>query len=143
MTWKRVLLRIVIGGAVAFLLIQAVPYGRDHASPPVVREAPWDGPRTRELAAGACFDCHSNETVWHWYSHIAPASWLLYGDVTDGREALNFSEWQDNAQALGCAEAVDRGSMPPSAYAVAHTNAQLTDAQRAEMVQGFRRMTGL
>lgn len=143
MEWKRAALWVVIGGAAAFVLIQAIPYGRDHTNPPAVKEAPWDGPRTRELADGACFDCHSNETAWPWYSYIAPASWLLYGDVTDGREALNFSEWQNPAQALGCAEAVERGSMPPASYAVAHQAAQLTDAQRTELARGFRKMAGL
>jgi len=62
--------------------------------------------------------------------------------VSDGREALNLSEWQDDAQALGCAEAVERGSMPPASYAVAHQAAQLTDAQRTEPAQGFRKMAG-
>ena len=140
--WKKVLLWVIIGGAAAFLAIQLIPYGRDRTNPPVVKEAPWDSPRTRELAVGACFDCHSNETVWPWYSVIAPASWLLYGDVTEGRESLNFSEWQDNAQALGCADAVERKSMPPKTYSVAHKAAQLTDAQRAELAQGFKNMAG-
>jgi hypothetical protein len=75
--WKKVLLWAVVGGAAAFLVIQLIPYGHDHTNPPVVKEAPWDSPRTRELAVGACFDCHSNETVWPWYSNIAPGSWLL------------------------------------------------------------------
>src|SRR5690349_11025724 len=60
-----------------FLLIQAVPYGRAHTNPPVVSEPHWDSPRTRELAKRACFDCHSNETRWPWYSHVAPMSWVL------------------------------------------------------------------
>jgi len=140
--WKKVLLWVVIGGAAAFLLIQLIPYGRDHTNPPVVKEAPWDSPRTRELAVGACFDCHSNETIWPWYSNIAPASWLLYGDVSGGRENLNYSDWQSNAQALGSADAVERKSMPPKNYSVAHKAAQLTDAQRAELAQGFRKMAG-
>ena len=140
--WKKVLLWAVIGGAAAFLIMQLIPYGRDHTNPPVVKEAPWNSPRTRELAAGACFDCHSNETVWPWYSNIAPGSWLLYGDVSGGRENLNFSEWQNNAQALGAADAVERKSMPPKTYSVAHKAARLTDAQRAELALGFRMMAG-
>ena len=54
------------------LLIQLVPYGRAHTNPPVVAEPNWDSPQTRELAVRACFDCHSNETTWPWYSNIAP-----------------------------------------------------------------------
>jgi Haem-binding domain len=41
----------------------------------------------------ACSDCHSNETVWPWYTQIAPASWLMAYGVTEGRKAVNFSEW--------------------------------------------------
>ena len=59
-----------------FLAIQFVPYGRDHSNPPVIGEPTWNSPETRALAVRACFDCHSNETVWPWYSNIAPVSWL-------------------------------------------------------------------
>ena len=47
-----------------FAVMQLVPYGRAHTNPPVIAEPAWDSPRTRELAARACFDCHSNETKW-------------------------------------------------------------------------------
>jgi hypothetical protein len=61
----------VIGGLVLGLLaIQLVPYGRDHTNPPVRREPAWDSPTTRALAVRACFDCHSNETHWPWYTHV-------------------------------------------------------------------------
>jgi len=46
------------------------------------------------MARRACFDCHSNETVWPWYSSIAPVSWLVQRDVDEGREKLNFSDWK-------------------------------------------------
>ena len=72
--WSRWL---VIGSMVILFLIQAVPYGRDHINPPLNAEPAWDNPRTQELTVRACFDCHSNETVWPWYSYIAPISWLI------------------------------------------------------------------
>jgi hypothetical protein len=78
----------------ALLLIQLVPYGRDHDNPPVQSEPPWDSPDTRALARQACFDCHSNETEWPAYANIAPVSWLVQRDVDEGRAVLNFSEWQ-------------------------------------------------
>jgi mono/diheme cytochrome c family protein len=68
--------------------IQLVPYGRDHINPQVTQESRWDSARTRALAARACFDCHSNETVWPWYSNVAPVSWLIQRDVDEGRRAL-------------------------------------------------------
>ena len=70
---KKVILIVLIVAVGGFLLIQFVPFGRDHTNPPVVQEPKWDSPATRELAKRACFDCHSNETVWPWYSNIAPA----------------------------------------------------------------------
>src|SRR5689334_18000343 len=76
-----------------FALLQIVPYGRAHSNPPVVQEPAWDSARTRELAVRACFDCHSNETKWPWYSHVAPMSWVMQRDVEMGRSVLNFSEW--------------------------------------------------
>ena len=89
--------RFILGWAIELVLlavlIQLIPYGHDHSNPPVMEEPTWDSPQTRAIVKRACFDCHSNETVWPWYSNIAPASWLVYRDVSEGREHLNFSEW--------------------------------------------------
>ena len=68
---------LAIGGL--FVLIQLVRFGRNHTNPPVAQEPSWDSTETRALAERACFDCHSNETVWPWYSNIAPVSWLGVG----------------------------------------------------------------
>ena len=89
----KIVLWVVVALIVGFGLIQLVPYGRDHTNPPVTSEPAWDSPQTKALAQKACFDCHSNETVWPWYSSIAPGSWLIYRDVVEGRGNLNFSEW--------------------------------------------------
>jgi hypothetical protein len=119
---------------------QAVPYGRDHTNPPVTREVRWDSPRTRELASGACFDCHSNLTDWKWYTNIAPVSWLVYSDVEGGREHLNFSEWdRPQGEAGDVVEAVREGSMPPLQYKPLHSGARLSDAQRTELVRGLEK----
>ncbi|HEU5321850.1 MAG TPA: heme-binding domain-containing protein, partial [Methylomirabilota bacterium] len=104
--------------ALALAAIQLVPYGRDHTNPPVTREPGWDRPQTRALAVRACFDCHSNQTVWPWYSSLAPVSWLLQRDVDEGRRALNFSEWdRRQGEAHESAKTVRKGEMPPWFYA--------------------------
>jgi hypothetical protein len=97
------------------LAIQLVPYGRDHANPPVVAEPQWDSPKTRELAVRVCFDCHSNETVWPWYSTVAPFSWLIWPDVARERAKGNWSEWGlgFDDESRGSAETVRDHSMPP------------------------------
>ena len=73
-TW---LIRSAIAVVALLVIGQLVPYGRDHGNPRVTQEVRWDSARTRELAAGACFDCHSNLTEWKWYTNVAPVSWLV------------------------------------------------------------------
>ena len=81
---------VLLGG---FLLIQLIPYGHQHTNPAVQQEPNWQDTQTRDLVSRACFDCHSNETKWPWYSNIAPVSWLVQRDVQEGRQHLNFSDW--------------------------------------------------
>ena len=83
--------RIGFGVLGTLLVIQLVPYGRDHRNPPVTSEPTWDAPETRALARQACFDCHSNETEWPAYSRVAPVSWLIQRDVANGRAVHKFS----------------------------------------------------
>jgi hypothetical protein len=128
------------------LLIQVVPYGRNHTNPPLVNEPKWDSPRTRELAQRACFDCHSNQTRWPWYTHIAPFSWLAQSDVDRGRQALNFSEWgqqlagsrrEREADPNHIARSIQEGEMPPLVYLPIHPEANLTQAEKDEFFQGL------
>jgi hypothetical protein len=84
----------------------------------------------------ACYDCHSNETKWPWYSRVAPFSWLVAHDVNEGRQHLNLSDWPrqfpDRAgrrlDAIG--EAVENGEMPMSKYTAIHADARLTKEDR-------------
>jgi Haem-binding domain len=136
---RKWLLRILLVGVLAFGLIQLVPYGRDHTDPPVRQEIAWNSARTRELAVGACYDCHSNLTTWPWYSNVAPISWLVYADVKSGRDALNFSEW-NRPQGDGAGDAVEAvrdGSMPPFQYKPLHPAGRLTATEREELARGL------
>jgi hypothetical protein len=104
----------------------------------VRREPDWDRPRTRELFFRTCRDCHSNETSWPWYSHVAPASWLVQHDVEEGREHFNVSEWgREDNEGDEAAELLREGEMPPWFYLPAHPEALLTDAERRELVAGL------
>jgi hypothetical protein len=124
---------------VAFIAIQFVPYGRDHTNPAVSAEPNWDAPATRDLAQRACFDCHSNETVWPWYSNIAPVSWLIQRDVDEGRRVVNFSTWDQPQHEAGEAwEVVQVGYMPPSYYVLMHPEANLTPEETSALVDGLR-----
>ena len=131
-------LLVGIGG---FLLIQLVPYGRNHSNPPVLSEPNWDSPQTRELAQRACFDCHSNETVWPWYSHVAPISWLVQHDTDEGRQHLNFSTWNEGGKGREPHEAVEtvsNGQMPMPAYLITHSEARLTETEKQALIAGLR-----
>ena len=127
----------IVGIVVVFGLIQLVPYGRNHTNPPVVQEPQWDSPQTRELAKRACFDCHSNESVWPWYSLIAPMSWLVQRDVDEGRSYLNFSEWgQREMETEEMYEVIQEGEMPPAQYLWLHPSARLTPSEKAALIEG-------
>lgn len=139
--------RVVINGMLAafalLLLIQLVPYGRAHTNPPVRAEPTWDSPRTRELAVRACFDCHSNETVWPWYSNVAPISWLVQRDVDKGREELNLSEWDRPQEGAGdAAETVREDEMPPWYYTMPRPEARLSAAERGALSTGLEASLG-
>jgi mono/diheme cytochrome c family protein len=123
-----------------FALAQLVPYGHDHSNPPVTKEPAWDSARTRELAAATCFDCHSNQTTWYWFTNVAPASWLTQHDVEEGRAALNFSEWDRPQDGAGeTAEMIRGGEMPPFYYGIVHRAAQLSDAEKQQLIAGLQR----
>lgn len=128
----------VIFLVVVFVLMQFIPYGRNHNNPPVVQEPAWTTPETRALAVRACFDCHSNETVWPWYSNIAPVSWLTQRDVDDGRQKLNFSDIINSGEeGHEAGETVLKGEMPPLQYLPTHPEARLTDTERQLLAQGL------
>lgn len=118
-------------------------YGRAHTNPPVREEPAWDNVQTRQLVERACFDCHSNETEWPWYSHVAPVSWLVQYDVDEGRAALNFSEFdRPQDEAHEAAEEVEEGEMPLPIFLITHPDARLSDAERAQLIQGLRATLG-
>jgi len=134
--------KAALAGAVALLLIQFVPYGRDHQNPPIIREPAWSSPDVRSLAKRACFNCHSNETVWPFYASIAPASWLVYYDVTAARKKLNFSEWLGGAKvgedATAAAYEIRKGEMPPFRYVIAHREAKLSTSEKKQLIEGLQ-----
>jgi hypothetical protein len=130
--------RVVLAVAVAMIAAQLVPYGRDHSNPPVLGEPAWDGPATRATFHRACGDSHSNTTRWPWYSHVAPASWLVAYDVRQGRSHFNVSEWgRPENEGDEAAELVEKGEMPLWYYRPAHPEARLSKTDKAEFLRGL------
>jgi hypothetical protein len=135
---RRSWIRAAIALVLTFVAIQFVPYGHERSNPPVVREPAWNAPGTRALARQACFDCHSNETVWPAYARVAPVSWLVQHDVSEGRAVLNFSEWQRPQKEAGeAADEVIEREMPPQIYQLMHAHARLSDRDRDLLARGL------
>jgi len=136
--WKRNLILGVGALVVLFVALQLIPVNT--TNPAVVGEPNWDSPQTRALAREACFDCHSNETVWPWYSKIAPVKFLIGRDVHDGRRAINFSDWANRQQSVGeIQEAVGGGSMPPWFYVLMHPKAKLSSSDKQALIDGLNK----
>lgn len=135
---------VVAAPLVLFLAIQLIPVWLLQTNPPVVAEPKWDSPQTQTLAQRACYDCHSNETTWPLYSRVAPISWLVTLDAIRGRRHLNFSEWgvarsgEGGRRVREIGEVISEGSMPPQLYLLTHPAAQLTEAEKQQLIEGLQ-----
>jgi hypothetical protein len=131
MNTKRIIRRTLFVLILVFIAIQFIPVTRSN---PAVT-APFDQPsEVLEIVSRSCFDCHSNETVWPWYSYVAPVSWLVAHDVNEGREHLNFSEWHSYMEEdipvikKEIWEEIEEGEMPLGIYLILHSDAKLSEA---------------
>jgi hypothetical protein len=124
----------------AFLLLQFTNPAR--TNPPVAGDlmaASAPPPPIAAMLHAACYDCHSYETKWPWYSRVAPMSWLIASDVNEGRRNLNLSDWPAGNPARAAkkledmSEEIGYGEMPPKKYTVIHADARITDSQRKEL----------
>lgn len=92
----------------------------------------------------ACYDCHSNQPTYPWYTNIAPVSWWIKHHINEGSHHLNFSIWgtykekRKNHKLDECVEMVEEGEMPMSSYTIMHEDAKLTDAQKLQLVEFFK-----
>lgn len=141
MSRLRTILKWTGFGLVALLvLIQFVPYGRDHTNPSGGRQIAWDSPRTERLMVDACMDCHSNSTKWPWYTNVAPISWLAQRDVEEGREEFNLSTGETEVEDM--IETIRDGSMPPWYYKPTHPGARLSAQEELELISGLEATFG-
>jgi uncharacterized membrane protein len=131
---------ILWSAAIAILAAQLVRPDRsnpavqgDLSAPPVVKDA---------LERG-CYDCHSNQTRWPWYSAVAPFSWWIHHDVDEGRRRFNFSSWTDYTSDPGTedqklvevARLIASRAMPPRYYIMMHPQARLTSEERIAIMR--------
>ena len=124
-------LLIVVG---VFLAIQFIPMVESNPAERSETPAP---PEVAKVLRRACYNCHSNETVWPLYAKVAPVSWLVSSDVQEGREELNFSTWleynpsQQAEKRKDIGEEIQEGKMPPWYYVMLHPEARLSNDEQA------------
>ncbi len=141
--------KILIVLLVAFIIIQFFPI--DKTNPMTnqgmdflkIKKTPEP---IAKIIRNSCYDCHSNETEYPFYSNIQPVAWLLKNHIDEGRKELNFStfatyEPKRQAHKLDeAAEYVEQKKMPLESYTLAHQNAKLTDEQRKQLADYFRKV---
>jgi hypothetical protein len=139
---NKSLQRVGIVLIVILVALQLVPV--DSTNPPPRAEPGAPAP-VQELLKRSCYDCHSNETVWPWYSRIAPVSWLIARDVKKGRREVNFSVWDNYEEKRKArklreiAKEVEKGDMPPRYYTPLHPQARLSATERELIVKWAKR----
>lgn len=141
---KKVLVILLV----AFVMIQFFPI--DKTNPPVNEGMDFlniknTKPELAKMIRTSCYDCHSNETEYPWYADIAPTSWWLKSHIDEGRSHLNFSifsTYEPKRQIHKmeeCIEMLEKHEMPLESYYLGHQDAKLTDAQRKELVEFFKK----
>ncbi|MGD1319978.1 heme-binding domain-containing protein [Chryseobacterium sp. 2R14A] len=141
---KKILIIILV----AFVIIQFFPI--DKTNPPIDKGMDFINikniqPEIANTIRTSCYDCHSNETQYPWYSSIAPASWWLKNHINEGRSHLNFSifaTYEPKRQIHKmeeCVEMLEKHEMPLESYYLGHQNAKLSDVQRQDLIKYFKK----
>lgn len=138
---KRILKWAIAALVVIFAALQIVQPAR--TNPPVKSDflkATAAPPEVAAMFHSTCYDCHSDETRWPWYSYVAPVSWQVAQDVNEGRRHINLSEWPDKPDLArkkieNMSDEIDDGDMPIKKYTLIHKDARLTQQQRDTLTQ--------
>lgn len=140
---KKILVILLI----AFVIIQFFRIDKTNPTPTpqmdflTIKNTPES---TAKLIRNGCYDCHSNETKYPWYSNIQPIAWFLQSHFDEGRKELNFSNfatYEPKRQAhklYEAAEMVQSGKMPLDSYVLGHPEAKFTEAEKKELIEYFQ-----
>lgn len=140
--------KVIVVVLVAFIMIQFFPI--DKTNPPPTPGMDFlkikkTSPEIAKIINTSCYDCHSNESKYPWYSDIAPSSWFLKNHITEGRKHLNFSTFamyepkKQIHKLEECIEMVEKEKMPLDSYYLGHQDAKLTTEQRQELTKYFKK----
>jgi Haem-binding domain len=137
---------LIVVATVALALTTAIVHGAGNET--VMEKSLLTGSNVpvpvRAILERACQDCHSEKTVWPWYSHIPPVAWQIHTDVERGRAFMDLSKWNDFTEserrgftaAIGAA--VQNHLMPPRKYVWLHPEARLS-SDELELVRAWAR----
>ncbi|HID70885.1 MAG TPA: heme-binding protein [Desulfobacterales bacterium] len=126
---------------VGIIAIQFIPIDRTNPAVTADLQAPDD---IKTMLTTSCYDCHSNQTVWPWYSYVAPISLQLNSHIKQGRERLNFSTWgeytvkEQKELASSVVREVSVGNMPKFPYTLAHPAARFNEEQQTRLTNWFK-----
>lgn len=134
--------KILIGVAVVLLGIQFIRPTRNTGSLETGKDVGQLGPIPENVMSSlktACYDCHSNNTIYPWYANIQPVAWWLNNHVVEGKDELNFSEFTPYSprrqyhKMEEVVEVIEEGEMPLTSYTLIHRNAILNEEQKAAL----------
>ena len=143
---KIFLIVLVIG----LIVVQFFPVEKNH-NPGIEAGAAFEAhynvpPSLQATLRTSCYDCHSNNTTYLWYDNIQPVLWYIQSHVEDGKDELNFDEFDQYSakkkqhKLEEIAEQVEEGEMPLQSYTLTHWNARLSEDQKKELVDFFKEL---
>src|SRR5215469_9669745 len=133
---RKIRLGLLLSMMALLVAIQLVPSGVINPASKGEVSAP---PEIHDTLRRSCYDCHSNQTQWPWYTNVAPFSWVVARDIEVGRRQLNFSEWgtyypgtrRRKLQWMG--RALEQKVMPPPLYQLIHPASRLSPQDREQL----------
>ena len=141
--------KIIIGLVLIFVILQILPREKNQNREPSeadIFKVEETSLELRSLIKGACYDCHSFQTEYPWYSNLAPFSWWIDDHIDHARKHLNFSEWatydaeKKSHKAEEAMEEIEEGEMPMESYQLAHSSARLSAKEKAKILEWFKRL---
>lgn len=141
--------KIFIALLIVLIVIQF--FQIDKTNPPINESKDFlkinnTSPEVASVIKASCYDCHSNETKYPWYSNIQPAAWFLKSHIDEGREELNFSTYADYSSKKKdhkleeVIELIEKNEMPLASYTIIHKEASLSEENKIKLIEYFKKI---
>jgi hypothetical protein len=141
--------RILIVGVVIFVILQFIrpTANRSAGESPTAIQSRYPVPaEVHDLLRRSCYDCHSDNTIYPWYSYIEPVGWFLNNDITEGKKELNFDEftaypvWRQIRKFQAIRQQLEDGKMPLPSYTIIHVSSILTPEEKGRIIHWVEAM---